>query len=83
MRLTTAQGRARHTATLQSHASPEESLEILRQFCPASISWVHGDEETHGGYQTNFYPLKEKPLLLVTNGILYALHLTDEEIRTG
>ena len=76
MRLNTAQERAKH-----SIVSPEESFEVLGQFCPASISWVHGDKETHSGHQTNFYPLKEKPFLLVSNGILYALHLTDEEVQ--
>ena len=82
MRINTAQERAKHTATYLSLASPEKSFEVLGQFCPASISRVHGDEETHSGHQTNLYPLKEKPLLLVSYGILYALHLTDEEVRT-
>ena len=39
-------------------SSPKESLEVLRKFCPASIARVHGDEESHGGYQTDLHPLK-------------------------
>ena len=33
--------------------APEESFEILRQFCSSGIARVHGDEDTNGGNHLN------------------------------
>ena len=54
---------------------PEECLEVFRQFCAPGVSGVHGDEQPHGRSESYLTPLKEKPLLLVPNGVLYRLDL--------
>lgn len=55
--------------------SPEEGLEVLWQFCAASIARVHGDEDAHRRIQADLLPKEAEPLLPVSDGILDAFHL--------
>jgi hypothetical protein len=36
----------------------KEIFQIVREFCPASISWVHGDEDAEIGIDLNVASLK-------------------------
>lgn len=60
---------------------PEEGLEVLWQFCAASIAWVHGDEDAHRRVQANLLPKEAKSRLPVSNCILDALHLVGDQRR--
>ena len=45
--------------------TPEEGLQVLRQFRPASIAWIHCDEETNSRRQLDLTSFKPETLLLV------------------
>lgn len=54
---------------------PEQSLEVLRKLSPASVAWIHRDEDANRGAKIHILSHEVKPLLLVTNGILDAFNL--------
>ena len=54
---------------------PEQRLEILGQFCPAGVAWVHGDEDAHTGDHLDHLAHEVEYFLLVADGILYCFHL--------
>lgn len=58
--------------------SPEESLEVLRELCAASVARVHGDEDSHRRIQADLLPKEVEPLLLVSDCILNAFDLVSE-----
>jgi len=51
------------------------NLQIFRQFRPASIAWIHGDENSNSGNQRNFFSLEKEPFLFVANRVLYRFYL--------
>lgn len=57
---------------------PEKSFEILRKLSSPSVAWVHGDEDSHRGTQVHFFSHEVKPQLLVSDGVLDALHLQNK-----
>lgn len=62
--------------------SPEQSLEVLRKFSPASVAGIHRDEDADRRTQIHLLPHEVKPLLLVTNGILDTFDLHRETTVT-
>ncbi len=54
---------------------PEECFEVLRQFSPTSITWIHGDEDTNRGDHLDLFTKEVESLFLVSDGILDALNL--------
>lgn len=54
---------------------PEQSLEVLRKLRPASIAWIHRDEDANRRAKIHVLSHEVKPLLLISNGILDAFDL--------
>lgn len=44
-------------------------LQVIREFCPSSISWVHSDEHSTGDLQRQLNTLKHKPIQLKKENI--------------
>lgn len=54
---------------------PEQSLEVLRKFGPASIAWIHRDEDANRRTEIHIFSQEVKPLFLIPDGILDAFDL--------
>lgn len=61
---------------------PEQSLEVLRKLCPASVAWIHRDEDADRRAKIHLLSHEVKPLLLISNGVLDAfdLHIHKNEL---
>lgn len=54
---------------------PEQSLEVLWKLSPASVAWIHGDEDADGRAEIHILSQEVKPLFLISNGVLDAFNL--------